>query len=71
MPSGFWRDTSTFEGRVFRASSAPWLGVPYDAKAFKTTDVGFFRIRFSGEAATFEYTIEGRSGTMPLTRQPF
>lgn len=71
MPNGVWRDVSTFEGRAYRASGAPWLGVPYDGRAFKTTDVGIFRIRFAGESATFEYTIEGRSGTMPLSRQPF
>ena len=71
MPNGAWRDGSTFEGRVYRASSAPWLGVPYDARAFKTADVGWFRIRFSGEGATFEYNIDGKAGTMPLTRQPF
>jgi hypothetical protein len=71
MPSGFWRDASTYEGRVFRASGSAWLGAAYDARAFKTTDVGWFRIRFAGEGATFEYNIEGRSGTMPLVRQPF
>ena len=71
MPDGLWRDSATFEGRVYRASGAPWLGGPYDASAFKTVDVGLFRLRFTGDTASFEYTIEGRSGTMPLTRQPF
>jgi hypothetical protein len=71
MPSGFWRDPGTYEGRIYRASGPPWLGAAYDANAFKTTEAGTFRIRFAGDAATFEYTIDGRSGTMPLTRQPF
>jgi hypothetical protein len=71
MPDGSWRDAATFEGRVYRASGPAWLGKAYDASAFKTFDVGFFRIRFAGEVASFEYTIDGRSGTMPLTRQPF
>ena len=71
MPSGFWRDASTYEGRLYRANGAAWLGVPYDARAFRTTDVGNYRIRFAGEQATFEYTIDGRSGTMALSRQPF
>jgi hypothetical protein len=71
MPSGFWSDASTYEGRIFRASGAPWLGQAYDPRAFRTTDVGPFRLRFSGEGATFDYTIDGRSGTMALSRQPF
>ena len=71
MPSGFWRDPGTYEGRIYRASGPPWLGAAYDANAFKTTEAGTFRIRFAGDVATFEYTIDGRSGTMPLTRQPF
>ncbi len=71
MPSGFWSDASTYEGRIYRASGVPWLGREYDARAFRTTDVGSFRLRFDGEAAQFEYTIDGRSGTMALSRQPF
>ena len=71
MPDGSWKDAATFEGRLYRASGAPWLGTPYNASAFKTVDVGFFRVRFTGETANFEYSIDGKSGTMPLMRQPF
>lgn len=71
MPSGSWSDASTYQGRIYRASGSPWLGKAYDARAFRTTDVGTFRFRFSGDTATFDYTIDGRSGTMALSRQPF
>lgn len=71
MPSGSWSDASTYQGRIYRAAGSPWLGKVYDAGAFRTTDVGTFRFRFSGDTATFDYTIDGRSGTMPLSRQPF
>lgn len=71
MPSGFWSDASTYQGRIYRAAGSAWLGKTYDAAAFRTTDVGTFRFRFSGDTATFDYTIDGRSGTMPLSRQPF
>ena len=71
MPSGFWSDASTYQGRIYRASGSAWLGKTYDAGAFRTTEAGTFRFRFSGDAATFDYTIDGRSGTMPLSRQPF
>jgi len=71
MPSGSWSDASTYQGRIYRAAGSPWLGKAYDARAFRTTDVGTFRFRFGGDSATFDYTIDGRSGTMPLSRQPF
>ena len=71
MPSGYWSDATTYEGRVFRASGSPWLVGGYDAKAFKTEDVGAFRLHFNGDTATFDYLIEGKHGAMPLSRQPF
>ena len=72
MPSGFWVDASTYEGRVYRPSGSPWLGRPYDAGAFRTTDVGIFQMKFAPDGtATFGYTVDGRSGTMALSRQPF
>lgn len=71
MPAGTWTDATTYEGRVFRANSAQWLGATYDAGKFKTTDVGSFRLRVSGDTATFDYSIEGRSGSIPLMRYAF
>ena len=71
MPTGSWSDASTYQGRIYRAAGSPWLGKAYDPRAFRTTDVGNFRFRFDGDGATFDYTIDGRSGTMPLSRQPF
>ncbi|HYC35039.1 MAG TPA: Ig-like domain-containing protein [Usitatibacter sp.] len=71
MSSGFWSDASTYEGRIHRTTGAHWLGTAYDPRVFRATDVGAFRMRFAGETATFDYTIGGRSGTMPLSRQPF
>ena len=72
MPTGFWPDASTYEGRVLRASGSPWLGRAYDASAFRTADVGFFQLKFAADGtATFAYTVDGRSGTIALSRQPF
>ena len=71
LPTGFWRDAQTYEGRIYRAAGSQWLGKAYDASAFRTTDVGFYRLHFANGALTFDYTIEGRSGTMPVVRQPF
>jgi hypothetical protein len=71
MPAGFWRDASTWEGRLYRTTGSPWPGTPYDPGALRTFDVGGFTMRFAGDRATFAYTIEGRSGTLALERQPF
>jgi hypothetical protein len=72
MPGGFWADAATYEGRVYRASGSPWLGKAYDASAFRTTDVGFFQMKFAADGtATYSYNVDGRSGTMALSRQPF
>lgn len=71
MPAGYWSDASTYEGRVYRTVGSTWLGRAYDPASFRTIDVGAFRMRFAGDNATFDYLIEGKGGTMPLTRQPF
>lgn len=72
MPAGTWTAADTYEGRIYRTASSRWLAMSYNATAFRVSDVGSFRIRFTGtDAATFEWTIDGRSGSMPLSRQPF
>jgi hypothetical protein len=71
MPSGYWSDAATWEGRIYRASGSPWLGRAYDPAALDVAEVGAFRIGFTGDNGTFDYVIEGRRGSLPLTRQPF
>ena len=71
MPSGSWSATDVYEGRIYRTRSSPWLGRRYNLFAFRISDVGSFRLRFTGDTATLEYVIDGRSGTLPLSRQPF
>ena len=71
MSSGTWTSPDTYEGRIHRATGSPWLGQTYDAARFAPRDVGAFRLRFSGESATFEYTVDGRSAVLSLTRTPF
>ena len=71
MSSGAWTSADTYEGRIHRATGSPWLGHSYDASRFAPRDVGAFRLRFSGETASFEYSVDGRSGVLPLTRTPF
>lgn len=71
MPSGYWSDAQTWEGRLYRATGSPWLAPTYDASALSMTDVGALRLRFDTDSATFEYTIGAVPGALPLVRQPF
>jgi hypothetical protein len=71
LPSGSWTGASTYEGRLYRASGAPWLSKAYDARSFSTSDVGLFRLRFDTGAASFEYQVDGQGGAIPLSRTPF
>jgi hypothetical protein len=71
MPSGFWKDAATWEGRLYRTTGSPWLGAAYDPSKLAAFDVGTFSVRFEGDAAAFTYTIDGKVGTMALMRQAF
>jgi hypothetical protein len=72
MPAGTWTASNTYEGRIYRTSSSRWLAMAYNTSAFRVTDVGSFRIRFTADStAAFDYTIDGRSGTLQLQRQEF
>ncbi|HZZ94736.1 MAG TPA: hypothetical protein VFE23_19400 [Usitatibacter sp.] len=71
MPSGTWTDAQTWEGRIYRTHGSPWLGAPYDAAALSLSDAGAFRLRVAGDNAAFDYVIDGQSGSVALSRQPF
>lgn len=72
MPSGYWSDASTYEGRIFRTTGSPLLGARYDATAFRYTDVGPFKLHFSSDGtARLDYSVDGRAGFLALSRQPF
>jgi hypothetical protein len=71
MPAGAWTSSDTYEGKLYRTAGSPWLGQPYDPALFRINEVGAYRFRFQGDTATFDYSIDGVAGTMPLVRQPF
>lgn len=71
LPGGQWSAPGLFEGRIFRTTGSRWVGAAYDAAALRATDAGSFRLRFSGAAAVLEYSLDGRTGSLPLARQPF
>jgi hypothetical protein len=70
MPGGAFTGARTYEGRVFRTTGTP-VGATYDPFRFTVTEVGTYRVRFLDTSAIFDYTVEGRTGTLTLFRQPF
>lgn len=71
MPAGTWTSSDTYGGKLYRATGSPWLGRAYDPALLKLIEVGTYRMHFIGDTATFDYTIDGAAGTMPLVRQEF
>ncbi len=71
MPAGDWFQKGDYRGKIYRVVGPPWLGVPYDATRHHTIEAGTFRFFFSGDTGSFDYTVDGRSGSIPLSRIPF
>jgi hypothetical protein len=73
MPGGYWRDASNYTGSLYRSTGSSWVGRPYDLSAFRMSEIGGYTLRFNADGtATFLYSfLDGRGGTLPLTRIPF
>jgi hypothetical protein len=73
MPAGIVDHIQYLRGPYLphRPARAGWRW-PTTHRPFRVTDVGSFRIRFTADStAAFDYTIDGRSGTLQLQRQEF
>jgi hypothetical protein len=71
MPGGAWTGANEYSGQIYRTRSSAWLQTPYDATKLQVIPVGSYRLRFNGDTAAFDYSIDARSGTLSLSRQPF
>jgi len=71
MPNVEFVSKDTYRGNIYRPEGPPWLGVTYDPSRHRTVQVGTFTLHFNGEGATFDYTIDGKSGSIPISRIPF
>jgi len=71
MPNVEFVSKDTYRGNIYRPEGSAWLGATYDPSRHKTVQVGTFNLRFSGEGATFDYTVEGKPGSIPISRIPF
>lgn len=66
LPSGYWSARDAYEGNVYRTTGTPWPGA-YDASRLAFEQAGSASLRFSGEAATFDFNLAGRTGRYDLT----
>jgi hypothetical protein len=70
LPEGAWRTAVVFEGALYRATGSAF-DRPYDRSRFSVTPVGTGRIAFGhGGAATVTFTVDGKTVTKTIKRQP-
>ena len=71
LPSGTWSSPTTYTGTLYTASGSAANG-PFDPGQLTTTPVGTATLSFSdANNGTLSYTVNGVSGSKPITRQPF
>ena len=71
MPGGSWTAADTYEGTLYTTMGSPWVGKTYDPSKLQVMNAGTYKFRFNGDAATFTYSADGFSGSIPLAREPF
>lgn len=72
VPGGEWSAANVYRGAAYRTTGSPWLGAAYNPGAFNAQPVGTVSFTFNDlNNATMTYTIDGVSGSKPLSRQPF
>ena len=71
MPGGAWTASDTYEGNLYRTTGSPWLGKTYDASKLQVFSAGTYKFQFTANGATFTYTADGHTGSIPLVREPF
>lgn len=71
VPGGTWNGV-TFTGDVYHPASSGWLGVPYNVGAFKPNKAGTMSLSFVDQnTATMSYTIDGKTQSATIVRQPY
>ncbi len=71
LPSGTWTSPTTYTGTIYTASG-PAADGPFDSSQVVVTAVGTATLTFSdANNGTLSYTVNGVSGSKPITRQPF
>jgi hypothetical protein len=71
MSEGTWTSPTTYAGPLF-VSSGPAANGPFDPNQVTRTQVGSGTLQFSdANDGIWSYTVNGISGSEPITRQPY
>jgi hypothetical protein len=72
IPDGAWDGSGvTYSGTLYRTTGSPWLGATYDPSKVNVVNAGTYSFTFGGDGATFRYSADGHSGSVPLVGEPF
>ena len=72
VPGGAWSAANVFSGTAYRTQGSPWVGAAYNPNALVATPAGSVTFRFDdANHATLSYTVDGVTGSKPISRQPF
>lgn len=71
LQPGAWSSSTVYIGPVFK-TTGPYFGGPFDPTQVGVTQVGTATLSFTdSNTGTFSYTVEGISGSKPITRLAF
>ena len=71
LQPGEWTSSKDYTGPVYK-TTGPYFGVPFDSTQVGVAQVGVGTLSFTdSNTATFSYTVEGVSGSKPITRLSF
>ena len=72
VPTGTWTDSMTYTGTLYAATGPAFSNPTFNSSQVKRTAVGTATLSFSSSSAgTWSYSIDGVSGSKPITRLPF
>jgi hypothetical protein len=71
LQPGTWTTFTRYTGPIYK-TTGPYYGGPFDPTQVGITQVGTGTLTFTDyKTGTFSYTVEGVSGSKPITRLPF
>jgi hypothetical protein len=71
LQPGTWTAPTIYTGPVYK-TTGPYYGGPFDPRQVGITQVGTATLSFTdSNSGTFSYTVEGVTGSKPITRLPF
>jgi hypothetical protein len=72
IPGGAWTAANVFSGTAYRTTAAAWAGAAFNPASVNAQPVGTVTFTFTDIAnGVMTYTVDGVSGSKPITRQPF